>query len=459
VLAGASGLVAAVGCATGGGSPAGGTGAVARPARPNLEAVQQIGRWLRASARTTPAGVTWPADPQNPDRLDPTLYSGAAGPTLFFVELHRATGDAEALALARRGADDLATRVPDAPPPHLFGLYTGNEGMAFALYRVYEAGGDERHRKAAARIVRLVHEGARPAKANGVSWNDAHDVIRGAAGTGLFLLWAARALGHDESVPLAARAGETLLAYGTPADGGLKWSMGASTDRWMPNFAHGTAGVAYFLAALHRQTQERRFLDGALAGGRYLRAVERDGLVFHHEEGGEGRYYLGWCHGPCGTGRLFYLLWQATGDTAWKEAMERGARALLVSGIPGQRTAGFWNNVSQCCGSAGVAEYALHLQRLTGDARYRDLAERLTADLLARGTRDAAGLRFVQAEHRIQPELLIGQTGWMQGASGIGSWLLRLDSAAAGSVPGSGGSSGRRVSIDFPDCPFSRSAG
>ena len=32
-----------------------------------------------------------------------------------------------------------------------------------------------------------------------------------------------------------------------------------------------------------------------------------------------------------------------------------------------------------------------------------------------------------KAEHRVQPELLQAQTGLMQGAAGIGLWLLHLD--------------------------------
>jgi lantibiotic modifying enzyme len=446
-----SGALAALGCA--GRLPQAKTPAdPPRPAAPreraHLAAAQQIGRWLGAQARPTTAGVTWPADPLKPDRLDPTLYAGAAGVILFLVELHRATGDAEVLALARRGADDLATRVPDDPPPHLFGLYSGNEGIAFTLNEVFRVAGDERHRAAAARILRLVHERAK-VDALGVLWNDSLDVMSGAAGTGLFLLWAERALDSTDSVALAARAGDALLARGAPAAGGLKWHSTIATEGLMPNFSHGTAGVAYFLASLYSETREGRFLDGALAGAHYLSAVERGGLVFHEEPGGEERFYLGWCHGPCGTGRFFHRLGRVTSQTRWRVAVERGGRALLASGIPGRRTSGFWNNVGQCCGSAGVAEYALHLQRLTGDGRYRTLADELTRDLLARGTRDQAGLRFVQAEHRIQPELLIAQTGWMQGAAGVGSWLLRLDAE----------STGRPVSVELPDCPFARQGG
>jgi hypothetical protein len=68
----------------------------------------------------------------------------------------------------------------------------------------------------------------------------------------------------------------------------------------------------------------------------------------------------------------------------------------------------------------------------------------MTADLLARGTRDAQGLRWVQAEHRVQPQLLVAQTGYMQGAAGIGMWLLRLDAAERGRTP----------FVRFPDSPW-----
>ena len=65
---------------------------------------------------------------------------------------------------------------------------------------------------------------------------------------------------------------------------------------------------------------------------------------------------------------------------------ERGAALLqgpdhldqLVAGIEGAgapeaRSAGFWNNHGQCCGDAGVGEFALLLARRTGKAEYLDL--------------------------------------------------------------------------------------
>jgi hypothetical protein len=75
---------------------------------------------------------------------------------------------------------------------------------------------------------------------------------------------------------------------------------------------------------------------------------------------------------------------------------------------------------------------------------YLAFAKELTEDLLARGTRDERGLRWIQAEHRVRPDQLAAQTGYMQGAAGIGLWLLRLD----------GVEHGREKVIRFPDDPW-----
>ena len=39
-----------------------------------------------------------------------------------------------------------------------------------------------------------------------------------------------------------------------------------------------------------------------------------------------------------------------------------------------------------------------------------------------------------QAEHRVRPELIVAQTGYMQGAAGIGSALIHLHASALGTV-------------------------
>jgi hypothetical protein len=48
----------------------------------------------------------------------------------------------------------------------------------------------------------------------------------------------------------------------------------------------------------------------------------------------------------------------------------------------------------------------------------------------------SAGPAGVRAENRSQPELLQAQTGYMQGAAGIGLWLLRLHAFEKGETAG-----------------------
>jgi lantibiotic modifying enzyme len=205
----------------------------------------------------------------------------------------------------------------------------------------------------------------------------------------------------------------------------------------MPNFSHGAAGIAYFLAELH-QTQvgsaqaSSPYLAGARRAARYLQSLSRDPcLVHHHTPGGENLYYLGYCHGPPGAARLFMTLHEIEPDAGWDAWLTRSADAILDTGIPDQ-SPGFWNNVGQCCGSAGLASFMLEMHRRTGDRKYMNAVRALTDDLLARATREETSdgrptLKWIHAEHRIRPDFLQAQTGYMQGAAGIALWLLELD--------------------------------
>lgn len=420
------------------------SGSSSAPAVNCRQAAVDAGKWIRSTAIKSENGTAWPAVPGDAKTIATGLYNGVAGIVLYFLEAHAATKDQSYLADARAGADYLLSVLENEKET---GLYEGLAGIGFAFQETFKSTGDARYRGGAQRCVLLLRQRAKEV-GKGVEWSDVTDIISGSSGTGLFLLYAARELNDATARDLAAAAGKRLIELGRPAAGGLKWAMAPSFDRLMPNFSHGTAGCAYFLATLYLETGEKEFLETALAGARYLKAVAKtEGdicLVFHHEPKGEDLFYLGWCHGPVGTARLFYRLYQATKDPEWLDWVKRSARAVTASGIPAKRTPGFWNNVSQCCGSAGVAEFMLDLHRITKDPAYLAMCKVVTDDLLRRGTRDERGLRWVQAEHRVQPNLLIAQTGYMQGAAGIGTLLWHLDAFERD----------QKKRITLPDCPY-----
>jgi lantibiotic modifying enzyme len=406
--------------------------------------INLVARWIRASAVQTENGTTWPAVPGDNDTINNTLYSGTPGVVLFFLEAFHATGDMGYLDDARVGADYLLATLEKEKGA---GLYVGLSGIGYCLEETYKATKEGKYRKGAVRCLDILDEWAEE-KEKGIQWGETTDIISGNAGTGLFLLHLA-AEWEDESVLARARlVGDQLLDVGIPAEEGTKWAMNPQYPRLMPNFSHGTAGIAYFLASLYQRTKEQKYLDGALAGAAYLKSVAKtddDGcMIFHHEPEGEDLFYLGWCHGPVGTARLFYRLYQITENREWMQWVEKGARGILDSGIPDREVPGFWNNVGVCCGSAGVAEFYLNLFQVTEKSEYLDFAKELTEQILNKATRDDSGMWWVHAEHRSQPDFLQAQTNLMQGAAGIGLWLLRLEEYEKGQAP----------LLVLPDNPF-----
>ena len=405
--------------------------------RPYLDAAEKAATWLQSVAVETEHGKRWPPQPDYPDKLAGMLYNGDAGTILFFLALYKTSGETRWLDEATAGANqmlaDLPEKVSEQTDP---GLYTGLAGIGFVLEEVGRASGKPAYRQGAQRVVRLIEA---------TELNKVTDIISGVAGIGLFLLYMTEHTNDPGTLAQATRLGDQLLGMAHEKPGGLDWKMHADYPATMPNFSHGTAGVAYFLARLGAASKKQVYLDAAQKGAAYIQSLAAsDGLIYHHEPEGEDLFYLGWCHGPAGTARLYYQLWKQTGEKRWRDALDGSLAGLHGSDIPEKRTPGFWNNVGQCCGSAGVAECALDAHRATGNAEHLDLANRLTADLLARADKQGPGLKWTQAEHRVKPELLLAQTGYMQGAAGIGIWLLRLDAFKRG----------KSLGLRLPDSPY-----
>ncbi len=409
-----------------------------------LRAAKETAKWLDSVALKTEKGLTWPADPNDAKSQFANLYSGSPGVILFYLQLYRATRNPDYLNRARAGADHLIETIAKETES---GLYTGISGIGFTLIETYRVTGERKYQKAAVQCCELLRQRA-VIRGAGVEWNDSTDIIAGNAGIGLFLLYAARELSLPELKALAQQAGNRLLELSISESRGKKWAMTAKFPRLMPNFSHGTAGIAYFLAVLYQDSKKKAYLDEAVAGAKYLQTVavtEGDVcLIFHNEPDGKDLFYLSWCHGPAGTARLFYKLYQITSEKGWMDWVNRCARAITTSGIPQNRTAGYWNNVSQCCGSAGVAEFFLSLSEITKEPSHLAFAKQVTRDLLQRAQTDEQGQRWVQAEHRVRPQLLVAQTGFMQGAAGIGILLLRLY----------GTEQKRPLRLRLPDDPF-----
>ena len=416
------------------------------------EAALAAERWIARSAIRDASGTRWPVDPLVASSVDQSLYSGCPGVVLFYLELHHATGDRRYLDEARAGARALVAALP-ADPAALgvegAGMYTGVAGTTYVLRLVQERAPSDDTANALARIAKMLRS-VGMARDVGGGWNDSNDIISGTCGIALTLMWHGQ---RDDKWkvfhPQLRNAARSLIAAGESDLGGTKWRAMPQLPKRYPNFSHGTAGVSYTLAtlAMHDALRSDDILrnaarDAALSGERYLdriatRTPGGGRKVFHSEPGGEQLYYLSWCHGPAGTARLYRQLERMTGDQSWRAVVSQLSLAIREAGVPEVHPdlSGYWNNISQCCGNCGVAEYFVARHRAGGDAADLAFGRRVMDDVLARATRDGDGLKWVQAENRVSPKDVVAQTGYMQGAAGVGVALLHLEGAMSGRAP------------------------
>lgn len=392
-------------------------------------------------------GSTWRRSPESGDESAYSFYHGGSGIAIFYLELYQATSDARYLEIARKAGHEIAAASAKNTNGTI-SLHSGLTADVFVLNELYKHTKEEKFRSAAQDAIARIKASSQELGA-GVGWieknpfvayspentnvGEMYDLTIGAAGVGVMLLYAHREGLDDDAVTWARKVADRLLEVAEKTDDGLRWPMmdNLPAPYIMPNFAHVPAGIGYFFAELYVETKDQKYLDAALSASSYVqsRAVKKgDGiLVTHHERPDPADlFYLGRCHGPAGTGRLMYLLGQITGEDKWMNWIDANLRGMESTGAPETRSEGLWNNVSQCCGDSGLGDYALYLYRATGDKRYLQLARRIARHVLSRANREDGKLSWTTAEMRIRPEFTQTQTGYMQGAAGMGSFFLHL---------------------------------
>ena len=395
-------------------------------------------RWVRSQLREDdgPWLPEWVPD----DGSDPTpsadrdsLYAGIAGlaPVLAEIAKHRALNELEQ-DLAGRIVARLAAAAAVRAEPSLYG---GLAGDATGL-RLLAPG---REAVALDRLVALM------TPAGWLSTLDtwprrgvpATDIIAGTAGIVLTAVWA----GGVHADAIATTGGEALLRAANRTEAGLDWGMLPEDSSRMPNYSHGTAGVATALAVAGTVLGRSNFVEAAVLGAQHLveiGSLDDGGFTVPHTIPPARREVepvtYTWCHGPAGTSHLFAALsYAGVAAVAGHDVAELRARCLhsiLTSGVPQRLRPGFWDNDGRCCGTAGVGDVLLDAAQDSADTARAGMllaAARTMGDALAeRAVRDQDGARWRFVEYRQEPPLLPPGTAWMQGAAGIAAFLFRL---------------------------------
>jgi class IV lanthipeptide synthase len=298
--------------------------------------------------------------------------------------------------MARRAAAWLVnTRTaPDAGMP---GLHFGEAGVAVGLVEAI-AGGLVARTPQTETFIRRALSGV-------LDWPD---LTHGAAGQGVAALYCGDRLDAPEISALSARCARYLVDA-QRSDGAWAWppSVTGRSGELLTGFAHGVAGIVYFLADYARRYGDRSAGRAWVRGADWLiRRAQRIGdALWWPVSNTEPERWKWWCHGSIGIALLFLRLYEQTGDRRYADTAQRALRVH-----PSEFLA---PNLSQCHGMSGVGEAYLEASRVLGDRQWRLRAERVLHVLrnLQRSPCAGAAVWLVEDPTLPTADLMVGGAG------------------------------------------------
>ncbi|MFF5125760.1 class IV lanthionine synthetase LanL [Streptomyces syringium] len=382
--------------------------AAAAPARGAVGRLLPDGLAHLAATAEPDAEHLWPR-PRSAPLSDPcNVQLGAAG-VLAVLDRAVRCGETTAEPLLRTAARWLDRRLT-APSRILPGLYFGRSGTVWALHDAARTLGDpgmaDRAVEYALRIPLDGHH---------------LDICHGLAGAGLAQLHLRHTTGDPRFADRASECADRLLRLTANAEHGVDWPAGPEHRRELAGsalygFGHGVAGNAAFLLAAGRDLGRADLLDIATGAGHALCAVAAprgDAAVWPKGPGRTERTDLNfWCHGASGIGTFLVRLWTATGDARFREYADRAARAVHRDRCR--------IGPSTCHGAAGNAELLLDLADATGEEHYRTRAAETVTCLYARAVRRDG--RLLVPDDTLRDV----SAGYGVGLAGVLDFLLRL---------------------------------
>ncbi|MFI6499662.1 class IV lanthionine synthetase LanL [Nonomuraea typhae] len=300
-------------------------------------------------------------------------------------------------------------------PRILPGMFFGRSGAAWALYDAARTLADDN----------MADRALTYAKRIPLRW-PVPDFTHGVAGSGVAQLALWQATGDTDFRARAEICTDWLLESSHRRGSDITWPIPESIGSKLGGlthygFAHGVAGIATFLLAAGEALGRTDCTETALACGTMLH--EKAKLI-----GDTARWPVGphaaehtdgpapetawWCSGAGGIGAFLIRLWRVTGEARFRELAERAATAV--------RNERWLLSHVHCHGNSGNGELLLDLAAVLEDGRFRNWAEEMATCIhSAHVYRNG---RMV-IPHQVTPEQ---SYGYNLGLAGVAGFLLRL---------------------------------
>jgi type 2 lantibiotic biosynthesis protein LanM len=383
-----------------------------------LAAATEIGdRLARSSIRSggtamwiglaSQGGERWGISPVGPD-----LYEGLAGIAMFLAYLGWVSSEQQYVDLARAAVRTLRTQYARGTLDRSIGGFAGLGGHVYASTHLAATLDDDdlllEAESAVAKIASLVDD------------DEGLDVIAGSAGSILALLALNRVRPRDDTLAVAVRCGERLLATAVETDEGLAWQRDEIAPRPLGGLGHGTAGFAWALFELFGATSDQRFRQAAIEAIRHDRSLFsplagnwldlREDISDGREQGDDDHRCLAfWCHGSTGIGLTRMRCRRYWDDGAMHSEIDAAIDATIRHG--------FGSSHCLCHGDFGNLELLSMACRESPNSRLRADLARLSGESLA----------SIEEHGCISGHILgLESPGLMMGSAGVGYGLLRL---------------------------------
>lgn len=416
----------------------------------------ETANWIKSYEHTEGDGKYWDVLPEKevPEGsilLDKaSLYGGSAGISLFFLRLYLSTNDEKWLNDAKAGIN-YAIAVYEGKNAFIkdenihtgieVGHLNGPTGSAYVAYALYEITKEEKYKDYFVTVTNDLIDASKTSE-DGLTWYGQYGIIA-EGGLVLFLAYAYEVLGDEKILKAATQAGKYIVSKAEDApDGGKRWyAMDTETfptlgggKGYFPGFFYGAAGSSYILATLYTITHDEEFLNIANKGAEYILSIadvsddDEAALVRYNDPLGNDLYYLGMCQGPIGTSRLFYRLYEITGEEKYRDFVIKLTEGILAAGAPEAHSPGYWHTYCYCCGAAGMLEHFVSIYKLTDNPKYLEAAHR-TANVLIGDAYVHNNLRrWHTSWNRHEPWTQDAYIGLYQGSAGCAASLLVLNS-------------------------------
>ncbi|MFA5762757.1 MAG: lanthionine synthetase LanC family protein [Bacilli bacterium] len=234
------------------------------------------------------------------------------------------------------------------------------------------------------------------------------DLTHGAAGQGLACLKCSEIVTKSSLVE-KSHAYADYLIRSQNKDGSWEWPEGVDGMKGTKytGFAHGVAGIIYFMEVYGNRFSDKAALDSSGRGSEWLirNAISRDnGTVEWAIQDGSEDIWKWWCHGAPGIALAFIKIYEKRKDIKYREIARK---ALLVNP---QEIAS--SNLSLCHGIGGLAYIYLVAASTFNESMWRKRAKSIIDRLVALGRNSEGGISWLVEDPFISTaDLMVGNAG------------------------------------------------